>query len=139
MTERWFTPDEANRLLPAIREELIRLQETKRAFADKLAYLRRIRQEEPAAEASGGAAGEDPFFQLECELEFLQIEARSQIRSFQLKGVQLKDIDTGLVDFPSRRDGEDVLLCWRMGEEKVAHYHGWDEGFAGRKPLEERS
>jgi len=51
-------------------------------------------------------------------------------------GVQVKDLDLGLVDFPSRRAGEPVLLCWHVGEERVAYWHGVDEGFAGRKPLD---
>ena len=50
-------------------------------------------------------------------------------------GVQVKDLDTGLVDFPSWRDGEEVLLCWRLGEDEVAWWHTLDGGFAGRQPL----
>lgn len=52
-------------------------------------------------------------------------------------GVQLKDLETGLVDFPAvhPETGETVLLCWRVGEDAIAHWHGLDEGFAGRKPL----
>ena len=51
-------------------------------------------------------------------------------------GVQIKDPDTGLLDFPARRDGRDVLLCWRVGEAGVTHWHGLEEGFAGRKPID---
>ena len=47
----------------------------------------------------------------------------------------VKDLDTGLVDFPALHEGEEVLLCWQLGEDEVAHWHGVDEGFAGRKPL----
>jgi hypothetical protein len=50
-------------------------------------------------------------------------------------GVQVKDLDTGLLDFPSRREGEEVLLCWRVGEDEIRFWHGLEEGFAGRKPL----
>jgi hypothetical protein len=50
-------------------------------------------------------------------------------------GVLVKDLDTGLVDFPALHEGEEVLLCWQLGEDEVAHWHGVDEGFAGRKPL----
>jgi hypothetical protein len=49
--------------------------------------------------------------------------------------VQVKDLDRGLVDFPALHDGEEVLLCWQVGEDEVAYWHGVDEGFAGRKPL----
>ena len=47
----------------------------------------------------------------------------------------VKDLDTGLVDFPSARDGEDILLCWQLGEDEVACWHGHEDGFAGRRPL----
>lgn len=52
-------------------------------------------------------------------------------------GVVVKDLDMGLVDFPSLQDGEEIYLCWKLGEEHVAFWHGLDEGFAGRKPLDE--
>jgi len=50
-------------------------------------------------------------------------------------GVQLKDLEIGLVDFAAEHDGRTVLLCWQYGEPEVAFWHGVDEGFAGRKPL----
>jgi len=50
-------------------------------------------------------------------------------------GVLVKDLDRGLVDFPALRQGEEVLLCWQVGEDEVAFWHGVEEGFAGRKPL----
>lgn len=51
-------------------------------------------------------------------------------------GVVLKDIDLGLLDFPSKREGEEVLLCWQVGEGSVVSWHGLDEGYAGRKPID---
>jgi hypothetical protein len=53
-------------------------------------------------------------------------------------GVQVKDLDIGLLDFPCEVDGEIVLLCWKLGEKSITHWHGVSEGFAGRKPLNER-
>jgi len=50
-------------------------------------------------------------------------------------GAQIKSLEEGLLDFSSRRDGELVLLCWKLGEDEIAYWHGTDEGFAGRKPL----
>jgi hypothetical protein len=50
-------------------------------------------------------------------------------------GAQIKSLEEGLLDFPSERDGEDVLLCWKLGEDEIRYWHGLDEGFAGRKPL----
>jgi len=50
-------------------------------------------------------------------------------------GAQIKSLEEGLLDFPSRRDGELVLLCWKLGEDEIRYWHDADEGFAGRKPL----
>jgi hypothetical protein len=50
-------------------------------------------------------------------------------------GAQIKSLEEGLLDFPSRREGEEVLLCWKLGEDEIRYWHGVDEGFAGRKPL----
>jgi hypothetical protein len=53
-------------------------------------------------------------------------------------GVQVKDLDIGLLDFPCEVDGNTVLLCWKLGETEITHWHGTDEGFAGRKLIDER-
>jgi len=59
------------------------------------------------------------------------------INRIQDSGVLVKDLDMGLIDFPSLLDGEEIYLCWKLGEEHVAFWHRPDEGFAGRKPLDE--
>ena len=56
-------------------------------------------------------------------------------RSIDAAGAEIKSLEEGLLDFPSRREGELVLLCWKLGEEEIEYWHGIDEGFAGRKPL----
>jgi hypothetical protein len=53
-------------------------------------------------------------------------------------GVQVKDIDIGLLDFPCKVEGEILLLCWKLGEHTITHWHGTNEGFAGRKPIDAR-
>ena len=62
-------------------------------------------------------------------------DALSEIDSI---GVQVKDLDIGLLDFPCEVEGKTVLLCWKMGEVSITHWHGTDEGFAGRKLIDER-
>ena len=57
------------------------------------------------------------------------------VDGIQELGAIVKDIDRGLVDFPALREGEEVLLCWQLGEEEIRYWHGADEGFAGRKEL----
>jgi hypothetical protein len=50
-------------------------------------------------------------------------------------GAQIKSLEEGLLDFPAKRGDEDVLLCWKLGEDEIGFWHGVDEGFAGRRPL----
>jgi len=64
--------------------------------------------------------------------------AKDAVAEIHATGVQVKDIDIGLLDFPCRVDGEIVLLCWKLGEQKITHWHSPEEGFAGRKPIDER-
>ncbi len=65
-------------------------------------------------------------------------KAKDNVAEINAIGVQVKDLDIGLLDFPCNVDGEIVLLCWKLGEEKITHYHGMEEGYAGRKPIDER-
>lgn len=134
MAQKLFTLEEANELLPVLDQELRNLQALKRSFEEKVLELRRLKEKSEHRKEEGG---EDPFFMLECEIEFMQVEARGLIQNFPRKGVELKDIDIGLVDFPAILDGREVLLCWRQGEERVAYYHSHFEGYAGRKPISE--
>lgn len=132
MMKRYFTPEEANELLPFVVEDIHRLQETKDAFVGKAMRLREVRL---LAQAHPTDAAEDEIFRLETEMEFLQLEAKTLTESIHMKGAELKDIDTGLVDFPGLIEGKEVLLCWKMGEERIAYYHGLNDGFRGRKPI----
>lgn len=62
---------------------------------------------------------------------------RSSLEKLENMGVVVKDLDTGLVDFPTLYRGEEVYLCWRMDEGDIEHWHGVDEGFAGRKEIDQ--
>jgi hypothetical protein len=64
--------------------------------------------------------------------------AKDALAEIDSIGVQVKDIDTGLLDFPCVVEGSVVLLCWKMGESSITHWHSTEEGFAGRKPIDER-
>jgi hypothetical protein len=134
MSSKYFTLDEANLMLPFVDQELITLQALKRQFQEKYLDLRRKKQ---AYNGSHPVSTEkDPFFTLETELEFLQIEAKTHMNSIEMKGIELKDIDIGLVDFPSIIGGNEVLLCWRQGEERIGYYHSRQDGFSGRQSIE---
>lgn len=72
------------------------------------------------------------------EHNHLAIAIRSAVERIHATGCVVKDIEVGLLDFPSRIDGQEVFLCWRLGEDRIRFYHSMDEGFAGRKPIDPR-
>ncbi len=127
---RTFTPEQANEALAEVRplvEELVRRRKRMLALERKRATLaQRI-----AGNGTGGRALGETFERFEREAAELQraLDALAEL------GVLVKDVDIGLVDFPAQRGDELVLLCWRLGEDEVAFWHGYEEGFAGRKPL----
>ena len=73
---------------------------------------------------------------LQRAVEAAHAELNEIVARFTGQGVQVKDMDRGLIDFPSEVDGQDALLCWQAGEERIAFWHSPQDGFAGRKPLE---
>ncbi|SDH83440.1 DUF2203 domain-containing protein [Paenibacillus naphthalenovorans] len=131
MINKRFTLSEANAMLPRLVEDLLRLQALTRQFEDKFQELQKkkalhkhfIHTEDE----------KDPFFEDESQLEFMRIEVDLFIENFTRQGVLLKMINPGLLDFPAVVDGKEVLICWKQGEERITHYHGWHEGFIGRK------
>ena len=133
MAERHFTPEEANALLEQVRPVAESLVAHRRAFTVAAARRARLTQR-----ISGNGGDFDPQEPSELD-EQLQREAEAvagAVEELQALGVLVKDLDRGLVDFPALRDGEEVLLCWQVGEDEVAYWHGLEEGFAGRKPLD---
>jgi hypothetical protein len=129
---RHFTPEEANAALVEVRPLVERMVAHRRAHVEAL-----TRQEELEGRIRGNGGGIPPAELASAAAEVEQ-EAHALARvidEITEHGVQVKDIDTGLVDFPARRRGETVLLCWRLGEDEVAYWHTLDGGFAGRRPL----
>ena len=121
-TDRVFTVADANAELTELRERLPRLREARLGL---IASSERIT--EAVASDGGGVAGSDWFRHqetLKAEVEYLAD-----------RGILLRDPEIGLIDFPAERDGERVFLCWRLGEDDVAYYHGVHGGFSGRKRL----
>ncbi|MED1791594.1 DUF2203 domain-containing protein [Brevibacillus nitrificans] len=128
LSKKYFTPEEANELLPYVRAELSFMQEAKRTFYKLYQQREEVKKLLPVDESE--------LFAVECRLEFMEMEAKMRITRLLEKGVQVKDVDIGLFDFPAMINGEEVLLCWREGESEITHYHGLHEGFQGRKKLE---
>lgn len=132
MAERYFTPSEANEALATVRplaEELVGHRRALREAQERRAELtRRIA-------GNGGSLDARRVATLAARVNReAEAVARAVARMQQL-GVLVKDLDRGLVDFPALRGDEEVLLCWEVGEDEVAYWHGLEEGFAGRRPL----
>ncbi len=89
---------------------------------------------------SGGCLVDVKHYALRrAEREKAAQRVRDAIAEINAIGVQVKDLDIGLLDFPCQlSDGEVVLLCWKLGETSITHWHGMEEGFAGRKPIDDR-
>jgi hypothetical protein len=97
--------------------------------AAKLEQLRRV------VAGNGGGLSASGTRELQDRVDETMAEVAGCVEGITELGVQVKDLDRGLVDFPSLRDGEEVLLCWHVGEDEIRYWHGVAEGFAGRKPL----
>jgi hypothetical protein len=124
---RLFTVEEANALLPAVRERLRKIQRSRRHIAS---YKRTAKLAAAGAELGGGGMPEGMQYAL-----FLT-NFTEEMAELESLGVQLKDFDRGLVDFPSLRDGRVVLLCWQLGEgDQLEWWHDMESGFSGRTPL----
>jgi len=120
--ERLFTIEEANALVGDLSEMLGRIR------AARQVVLRGGRPIRDSAIGNGGGERGKEYW------EALQT-LRADVESVTRQGVILRDPETGLVDFPSRREGAVVYLCWRLGEERVMFWHPPDTGFGGRQPL----
>jgi hypothetical protein len=131
---RFFTLDEANRLLPTLRPLLTRLVAQRQALR---AHQRLLEEFRTRASRDGGAMPGADLSRARQESDHLRTAIQETAEEVQALGCLIKDLDAGLVDFPALRRREQVLLCWRLGEDRIRYWHGPEEGFAGRKPLDE--
>ena len=131
---KYFTIAEANSLLPLVRVDIEHLQRIKKELNQRFLSLQQLQINK---DHHRGYQEADPFFEIECEIEFLQLEAHTHVTNIQRLGAELKDVEIGLVDFPALKGEIEVLLCWRLGEEQIAYFHSRDNGFMGRRPINE--
>jgi len=131
-----FTLDEAQALLPVLESLLKRAIEAKQAgetIAEGLQQLSR------KIFLSGGMSVNIAEVQGQrTALEALMQRAKDALAEIDAIGVQVKDLDTGLLDFPCDVDNDIVLLCWKMGESRIDFWHSLEDGFRGRQPIDER-
>ena len=136
MADRTFTLEEAQTLLPVL-ESLLRtaidgkkLIEAVDAELQELAHRVFLR--------GGILVNVVQMAGRKAEREKTIQRVKDALAEIDATGVQVKDLDIGLLDFPCEVDGRTLLLCWKLGEKGITHWHGVSEGFAGRKPIDER-
>lgn len=131
MASRHFTREQANDLLAQVRPLTEQLVEHRAALVAAQSDRRQLALQ---VAGNGGDVGGASALDEQIAREHAGV-ARCVNSIHELGGV-VKDADTGLVDFPARVAGAEAFLCWRLGEDQIAYWHGIDEGFPGRKPLD---
>lgn len=133
MTERYFEPGDVEPLIPRLTEIVARVMAAHVEGREARAWLA---TEQDRITVAGGAVVDRAAWRTARErLERCGPVVQEGLRAIQKLGGVTKDVEMGLVDFPHRREGQVVNLCWRYGETRITHWHGLDEGYASRKPL----
>ncbi len=129
---RHFTPAEANAELEHVRPLVEQLVATRQEHAAALE-----RQEELEGKIRGNGGGIPPaeLASATAEVDGVARRLARLVDEINGHGAEVKDLDSGLIDFPALRRGETVLLCWQLGEAEIAWWHRVEDGFAGRRPL----
>ncbi len=131
-----FTLDEAQSLLPVLEALLRRAQEKGRVCAEIEVELDQLRQQ--IALAGGMNVDVTRAARRRAERDKALQETKDALGEMESIGVQIKDLEKGLLDFPCLLEGKTVLLCWKLGETEIGFWHSVEDGFAGRKPLDAR-
>jgi hypothetical protein len=136
MSDRTFTLEESQMLLPVLESLLRSAIDGKKMIEEVEAEM----QELSHRIFLNGGTHVDVVAVARRKAERAKAEQRAKdaLAEIDSIGVQVKDLDIGLLDFPCEVEGKTVLLCWKMGEKSITHWHGSDEGFAGRKLIDER-
>lgn len=133
---RTFTLDEAQALLPVLESLLRSALQAKNLMDEVDAELQALHHE---IFLKGGMFVEVlPLARRKAEKARAEQRAKDALAEIDSIGVQVKDLSIGLLDFPCEVDGQKILLCWKLGEKAITHWHGVEEGFAGRKPIDAR-
>ena len=133
---RTFTLEEAQMLLPVLKSLLEQAMKAKQEIGQIDEGFQNLKHR---VFLSGGLLVDvGKVASRRAEREKAMQAIKDAIAEIDAIGVQVKDLDIGLLDFPCKVENEIILLCWKYGEEKIEFWHGMEEGFAGRKPIDER-
>ena len=136
MANRTFTLAEAKELLPILEALLRQAADAKKRCEEIDARFQEVNQR--VLMHGGMLLDIVPLARLRAERNKLNQTVTDTLAEITATGVQVKDLDIGLLDFPCIVEGKIVLLCWKLGELTIGHWHGVDEGYAGRKRIDER-
>lgn len=136
MSDRTFTLDEAQSLLPVLESLLRSAIEGKKIIEDHEVEQQELQHR--IMMNGGMLLNIVPIARRKAERVKAEQRAKDALAEIDAIGVQVKDLDIGLLDFPCEVEGQIILLCWKLGEPSIGHWHGTQEGFAGRKPIDER-
>jgi len=136
MSDRTFTLDEAQSLLPVLESLLRTAIKAKKVIEETDAEQQALQHR---VFLNGGMFLDIvPLARRRAERAKAEQHAKDALAEIDSIGVQVKDLDMGLLDFPCEVEGQIILLCWKLGEKSITHWHGTNEGFAGRKPVDQR-
>jgi hypothetical protein len=132
---RFFTRSDAELLLPRVKQSL------EVAMALKMELQKAEQSLQGAVQritlAGGSLMDPEKMSLMRRRRDWSARQLRTALEQIQETGCQVKDLDVGLLDFPTRYRGAEVLLCWRFGEDRIDFWHGLEEGFGGRKPIDQ--
>lgn len=132
---RYFTLDQAHRTLPHVEDAIRRAIDLKADYQSADEELRGLNRK--VMVAGGMMVDRGHVATLRNTREEAASKLKSAIEDVQELGCLVKDLDIGLLDFPTLYKGTEVYLCWRLGEARIEYWHGVDEGFRGRKPIDD--
>jgi hypothetical protein len=133
MTDRYFSPEEVEQLIPRLTASMQRLMSAQKTGHRAQEWLEAEQQR--ITVSGGGRVDRDAWRRHRAEAEASARALKAGVEEIQGLGGVIKDLGLGLVDFAHLREGRVVNLCWRFGEQRITHWHGLNEGYAARKPL----
>ena len=132
MADRHYTREEAEATLPWVREAIDAMRTATLELLDARTKLSALLE---AIRSNGGSTHDEEVHDLRSRVAKSTEELREPLEEFEERGIIIRDLQRGLIDFPALRDGREVYLCWLYGEERIDFWHEVDTGFAGRQSL----
>ena len=132
MADRHYTLEEAEASLPWVRDAINAMRVATAELLDARAKLGALLE---AIRSNGGSTHEEEVDEARSRVKRSTTALRLPLEEFDERGIIIRDLQRGLIDFPAMREGREVYLCWLYGEERIDFWHEIDTGFAGRQPL----